>query len=511
MPRKNGVFEVFSRFYLESRSNLGREFIFWIEFKRVNATIMTGNFRGLILSSGLMSHTMYRILVIAISTFAWNCTYGQASSRQDAPNIIVILADDLGWADVVHDSSRIDTPNLDRLAKEGMKLTSFYASAPMCSPTRAALLTGRYPHSVGMPDLAGPTKRNNIPVLSLDHKAITIPEALKPYGYKSMLSGKWHLGHHKENWPRAHGFDEFHGSLIGTPGYYDVKETYHNESPVKVSEYYTDAITGQALSFLAKEKGNPYFLYVAYNAPHYPLEAPAALVYKYRQRFPDKGLYAIYAAMVEQMDTGIGKILDALDSLGMDDNTFVVFSSDNGPTAEPLSYGLDGAKISAGPLREYKYSTHEGGIRVPFIARWPGRIPAGSVRNEVASTMDLLPTFLEACGIKPGKEHEIHGVSILPILLNKPFERKQALHWHNQFNMAVRKGNWKLVQQFFADKPYLYDMRADISEQHDLSARYPAVVQELQALHEEWLKKFYPNPIPNATQRSYYIFPREKD
>jgi arylsulfatase A-like enzyme len=220
-------------------------------------------------------------------------------------------------------------------------------------------------------------------------------------------------------------------------------------------------------------------------------------------------LYAIYAAMIEQMDNGIGKIMRALDSLGLAENTLVVFSSDNGATAEPLSYGLAGAKISNGPLKEYKYSAHEGGIRVPFLARWPGKIPAGIVRNEVAITMDLLPTFLEACNIKPANDHEIHGISILPLLMNKTFERKQSLHWQNQFNMAVRIGKWKLVHQYFADRPYLYDMGADISEQHDLSARYPKVVEELQAMHAAWIKKFYPNPIPNATQRSYYIFPRQ--
>ena len=235
----------------------------------------------------------------------------QAQENEGPVNIIMVLADDLGWADVNAEMSRLDIPNLRRLQAEGITLTNFYSSASMCSPARAAFLTGRYPHSVGMPDLASPTRRNNIPILALDHSALTIPEVLKPYNYRSMLAGKWHLGFEARHWPRTHGFDEFHGSLIGTPGFYDVKETYHNESPVRVHKYFTDYITDQSLAFI-REKKTPFFLYVAYNAPHYPLEAPAELVYKYRMSFPDDGLYAIYAAMIERMDQGIGKILNTL-------------------------------------------------------------------------------------------------------------------------------------------------------------------------------------------------------
>ena len=436
--------------------------------------------------------------------------YFQTSPGQEAEkplNVVMILADDLGWADVGNDSSRIDTPNLNRLAKEGIRLTGFYSSASLCSPARAALLTGRYPHSVGMPDLASPIARNNVQVLSLDHEAITIPEALKSNHYTSMLAGKWHLGYHSPNWPRTHGFDEFWGSLIGTPGYYDAKETYQNETPVKVDGYFTEHITSNAIGFIRKREDHPFFLYVAYNAPHYPLEAPAALVYKYRTRFPDDGLFAIYAAMIEKMDEGIGRILDELDSLGLSQNTLVVFCSDNGPSAEPRTYGLSGARISAGPLRDHKFSTHEGGIRVPFLARWPGKIPAGIVRSETAITMDLMPTFLEACGIKPAKGHVTDGVSILPLLQNKSFERTGTLHWEDQYNLAVRKGDWKLVHQYFNPKPRLYNIAADMREEHDLADNNPKVVAELMAAHESWIKRFYPNRISHTMERSEYIFP----
>ena len=429
------------------------------------------------------------------------------AQEKDAPvNIIMILADDLGWADVHPDMSRIDIPNLRRLQQEGITLTSFYSSASMCSPARAAFLTGRYPHSVGMPDLASPTRRNNIPILALDHSALTIPEVLKRYNYRSMLAGKWHLGYEARHWPRTHGFDEFDGSLIGTPGFYDVKETYHNESPVNVNQYFTDYITDRSLAFI-REKRTPFFLYVAYNAPHYPLEAPAELVYKYRMRFPDDGLYAIYAAMIERMDQGIGKILNTLDSLDLSKNTLIVFSSDNGPSAEPRTYGLSGARLSAGPLRDHKYSTHEGGIRVPFIARWPGRISSGVVRPEPATIMDMLPTFLDAAGIEADKDHEVHGISVLPLLENKVFPEDRTLFWEDQYNLGVRKGKWKLVHRFYHEKPFLYDLSNDIGERRDLAAVYPKIVEGLLDAHADWKAKYYPEAVPRITKHSEYIFP----
>jgi arylsulfatase A-like enzyme len=180
----------------------------------------------------------------------WMCALAGGAAADRAPHLVVILVDDLGWADLGHDGSKIDTPHLDQFARQGVKLTRFYASAPMCSPTRAALLTGRYPHSVGVPELASPTARGNVPVLALDHKATTIPEALKPAGYRSVMVGKWHLGFHPPNHPRTHGFDEFWGSLIGTPTFWQPKETWHNETPITVPGYYTDLLTDKAVEYL---------------------------------------------------------------------------------------------------------------------------------------------------------------------------------------------------------------------------------------------------------------------
>lgn len=432
-----------------------------------------------------------------------------ARAADRPPNLVVILADDLGWADLGHDGSKIDTPNLDRLAREGVKLTRFYSSAPMCSPTRAALLTGRYPHSVGVPELASPEKRGHVPILALAHEAVTIPEALKPAGYRSTIVGKWHVGFYPENHPRKHGFDEFWGSLIGTPTFWQPKETYHNETPIKVTGgYYTDHLTDKAIEYLRADAAanRPTFLYLAYNAPHYPLEAPSDLVGKYRRRFPDRGLFAMFAAMVERMDHGIGRVLATLDELKLTDNTLVVFTSDNGPSAEVVHYGPEGADFSNGPLRGFKFATTEGGIRVPFLARWPGKLPAGARRDAPAITMDLLPTLLDAAKVTPAPNHEIHGVSILPLLRGAAFTRPGALHWENQHNAAVLAGDWKLVHPFWR-APMLFRPAEDPGEERDLAGEHPQKVQELLALHEAWAKRHFPNRTPHTKTRPLGLFP----
>jgi arylsulfatase A len=452
---------------------------------------------------------MIRALITLIACLLASATAGIAADER-RPNILVILADDMGWADLGQDGSKIDTPTLDRLATQGVKLTRFYASAPMCSPTRAALLTGRYPHSVGMPELASQTARGKVPVLALSHEAVTIPEALKPAGYRSLAVGKWHLGFGSKDGPRHHGFDEFWGSLLGTPQFWQVKGTVHNDTPIAVpGGHYTDLLTEKAVEYLRRDArtDRPLFLYLAYNAPHYPLEAPAELVYKYRKRFSDRGMFAVYAAMVEQLDQGIGRVLATLDELKIADNTLVIFTSDNGPSAEPNHYGPEGADFSNGPLRGYKFHTHEGGIRVPFIARWPGRLPANVVRHTPAITMDLLPTLMDAAKQKPAADHEIHGTSILPLLRGESFARQGALHWENQQNAAALAGDWKLVHRYY-QQPQLYRPIEDIGEDRDLAAQYPEKVAELLALHEQWKTRYYPDPVPREMKRSSYSFPK---
>lgn len=443
----------------------------------------------------------FKTTALAIFTFAGCQAYAQQGERAGRPNVIVILADDLGWGDLGQTDQRIATPNLDRLAAEGIRLTSFYTGSSLCSPTRASLLTGKYPHSVGVPDLASPEVRGDVPILALNHSAVTIPEALKSRGYKSMLAGKWHLGYYRENWPRTHGFDEFRGSLIGTPRYFEPSQVYENETQVNVHQYFTDWITDKAIDFINRNQRQPFFLYLAYNAPHYPLQAPMPLVNKYRKMFPDDGLYALYAAMVEQMDLGIGKVLTTIGELGIDKNTVILFCSDNGPSAEPQSYGLPGARISRGKLNGHKFLMYEGGIRVPFIARWPGRIPAGTISDTLATTMDILPTILQAAGLDP-QSTGADGKSLIPLFRGEQTAYNQRMiHWENIYNMGVRSGNWKLIYQFWEDRPRLYDLSRDIGEEYDLYHRYPEVAKKLMEAHEKWKKNHYPNPIPRQLSR----------
>lgn len=426
---------------------------------------------------------------------------GAESRTARAPNFIVILADDLGYADLGHDGSGIETPNIDRLAREGTKLTQFYAAAPYCSPTRAAFLTGRYPHSVGVPHIISSPQPNETPERTanrgrLSHDARTLPQALAPGGYASMLAGKWHLGYEEGWWPRSYGFNRFWGSLAGTPNYFEPVKTYENEQPITVRQYLTDGITEQGVQFIRDHRGQPFFLYLAYNAPHCPREAPPDLVAKYEKVFGEDK--AGYAATIDRMDTGIGRVLRTLDDLGLAQNTVVVFTSDNGPC---VCQGPIDRPRSAAPLRGHKYMAHEGGIRVPFLARWPGRIPAGRRTDTVASIMDLFPTFLAAAGIRPDPGRPVDGINILPLLEGAVGPVHDDLHWEANHAYGVRRGDWKLVQEGWVAAPYLYNLRADPAEQTDLAARQPEKVKELVGLHEAWRRKYYPHHPPLSKSR----------
>jgi arylsulfatase A len=429
-----------------------------------------------------------------MTIFCWLAAIA-ATDLAAQPNIIFILADDMGYADLGADRSRIDTPHLDQMARDGMRLTRFYAGSPVCSPTRAAFLTGRYPHSVGVPEICSPEVRGPVPMLNLALDAVTIPEALKPLGYTSMLAGKWHLGYESPYWPRKHGFDEFWGSLLGTPKYWNPEETYHNETPITVNAYFTDAITDNAVRFIREQQENPFFLYLAYNAPHFPLEAPEALIQKYNGIFRyDK--FAVYAAMVEQMDTGIGRVFATLDELDLRDDTIVMFTSDNGPSDEKQTYGPRGARISAGPLRGNKKLVYEGGIRVPFIARWPGHIPAGKTSDQVATVIDMFPTYLDILNVTPAPDHTLNGRSILPLLQggNANIHQDDVLHWQIRKGYTAMQGPWKMVLDAQSKAPELYNIAQDLGETKNLAKQHPDILNAMIEQSNTWSAQYYPAP-----------------
>src|SRR5687768_490293 len=401
------------------------------------------------------------------------------------PNILLIVGDDMGYADVgVHGCKDIPTPHLDSLAKNGVRCSSGYVSGPYCSPTRAALLTGRYQQRFGHEFNPGPPTSANIEV-GLPLKEKTIADRFKGAGYATALIGKWHLGHDKKFHPLNRGFQEYFGFLGGAHSYTNARADGKNPilrgfEPVDEKEYLTDALAREAVSYIERHKSKPFFLYLAFNAVHGPLEATA----KYRDRFPniEDPRRRTYAAMMSAMDDAIGRVLATLKENKLEENTLIFFVSDNG--GPPVNASNNGH------LRGHKASTWEGGVRVPFLFQWKGHLPAGKVSEQPVIQLDFLPTALAAAGAE--MDEKIDGVDLLPFLTGKnkgaPHE---ALYWRFGEQMAIRKGDWKLVKgggrgTVAPKKPLLINLAKDIGEQNDLAEKEPKKYQELQAAWDKW-------------------------
>lgn len=403
------------------------------------------------------------------------------------PNLIVILADDLGYADVSCFGSRhLRTPNVDRLAKEGMKLTRFYANCCVCSPTRASLLTGKYPELVGVPGVIRTHAENSWGKLSLD--PVLLPAALKSAGYRTAIVGKWHLGLEAPDRPIDRGFDEFRGFLGDMmDDYYDYRRHGINymrrgEKEIDPQGHATDLFADWACEYLeerAKEEA-PFFLYLAFNAPHTPIQPPDDWLAKVRAR--DTSMTekrAKLVALIEHMDAGVGRVLDRLDSLGLSDDTILVFTSDNGGDVGP---GANNA-----PWRAGKGTMYEGGLLVPAVVRWPGRIEPGSESTQACATMDLFPTLCEAAGVAVGPE--IDGRSILSLLTGEASElpprdlffirREGGGEFGGLESRALRRWPYKLVQNRPFEPYQLFDLSADPAESKNLAAEMPGKVREL--------------------------------
>jgi arylsulfatase A-like enzyme len=441
------------------------------------------------------------ILTTAAIALAALCVgHGTADAQARRPNIVVIVADDMGYADIgIHGSKDIPTPNIDALARVGIRFTDAYVSGAHCSPTRAGLLTGRYQqrfgHEVNMP----PGLRDaGLPVDQL-----TMADRLKAAGYRTALFGKWHLGSAERLHPMARGFDEFFGFLGGAHSYVESSVDGANplvdgRRPVEATGYLTDVLTNRAVDFIKREKSGPFFLYLAYNAVHTPMEAAD----KYLARFKDiaDARRRTYAAMLSAMDEGIGRTLDALRSENLEENTLVFFFSDNGgPTM--LGTTINGS--SNAPLRGSKRQTWEGGIRVPFIIRWKGHLPEGKVDSRAIIQLDVLPTALAAAGINVPPEWKLDGVNLLPYLTGKmqgpPHE---TLYWRFMGHMAIRKGSWKLVKtmegplvlvdpatQADLSSAQLFNLADDPAEKDNLATSRPEKVKELAEDWQRWNKE----------------------
>jgi arylsulfatase A-like enzyme len=413
-----------------------------------------------------------------------------AQAAPKRPNILLIVGDDMGYADVgVHGCKDIPTPHIDSIAKNGVRCSSGYVSGPYCSPTRAALLTGRYQQRFGHEFNPGPPSAANVEV-GLSLKETTLADRLKAAGYTTGLVGKWHLGHEKKFHPLNRGFQEYFGFLGGAHAYSNAQADAKNPvmrgfEPLDEKEYLTDAFAREALGFIDRNKSKPFFLYLAFNAVHAPLQAPQ----KYRDRFKNIAdeKRRTYAAMMSAMDDAIGRVLASLKENDLEENTLVFFISDNG--------GPPGNGSNNGELRGYKASTWEGGIRVPFLLQWKGQVPAGKVYDKPVIQMDFTKTALVAAGVEA--KDKLDGVNLLPYLAGKDKGAPHdALYWRFGQQMAIRKGDWKLVKggrgNAPIEKPMLINITKDISEQNDLSAKEPKKYKELQAAWDKWNEELMP-------------------
>jgi len=400
-------------------------------------------------------------------------------TASDRPNILMILVDDLGYGDLSsYGATDLKTPNIDSLVAAGVRFNNFYANCPVCSPTRASLLTGRYPDLVGVPGVIRTHATNNWGCLA--PQAVLLPKLLKPASYHTAIVGKWHLGLAPPNTPTERGFDYFHGFLGDMMDDY-YKHRRHginymrlNGKEIDPKGHATDLFTQWAIDYIKQraKSAQPFFLYLAYNAPHTPIQPPADWLEHVKSREPgiiDKR--AKLVALIEHLDNGIGKVLAALTDCGESENTLVIFTSDNG--------GQIGVGANNGPLRAGKQDMYEGGIRVPMCTVWPGRIKPGSRSECIALTMDLFPTICEAAGANV--EHPIDGRSILPTLLGKSqpvadrflfWVRREGGHYGGRAYYAVRYGDYKLVQNSPFEPMQLYNLKDDPQEQNPLDRKH---------------------------------------
>jgi arylsulfatase A-like enzyme len=444
-------------------------------------------------------------LIAAVSAVTViQAAYSAAADTARSPNVVVVFCDDLGYGDLGCFGARgWATPNLDRLAADGVKFTSFYTAQPVCSASRAALLTGCYANRIGIHGALGPNARHGI-----HSDETTLAELLKSRGYATACIGKWHLGHHPMFLPTRHGFDEYFGLPYSNdmwPNHPEAKRGTYPPLPLLDGEKVVNAdvsaedqtkltasYTERAVRFIEKNATRPFFLYLAHSMPHVPLFAG--------EKFRGKSKQGLYGDVLQEIDASVGEILSALKKHDLERDTLVIFTSDNGPW---LSYGNHAG--SAGPLREGKGTVWEGGVRVPFVARWPGQISAGATCSEPAMTIDILPTLARLVRAELPK-HPIDGRDIWPLLTNPRGARSPHeayfFYYHTGELHAVRSGRWKLMlphtsRSMQGQKPgkdgtpgkyrqekialSLFDLEADIGETKNLAEQHPAVVKELLA------------------------------
>jgi len=423
------------------------------------------------------------------------------------PNVIVIMTDDQGAVDLnCYGSKDLVTPNMDRIAKEGVRFTRFYSACPVCSPSRAGLLSGRFPASVGVPGNIGSGREG------LQSKYYLLEEMMKDAGYRTGHFGKWHLGHHKDTIPNGQGFEYSYGHMQGCidnyshffywsgPNRHDLwrngKEVY------EPGRFFPQRMTEEACAWMEKNRNVPFFMYFAMNTPHYPYQGSEKWLkyYSGKLKYPRN----LYAAFISTMDEYIGQLLDKVEELGLKKHTIIIFQSDNGYSTEERAHFGGG---SSGIYSGCKGSVLEGGIRVPAMISWPGHLPQGEVRNQVVHSVDWYPTIAELCHVMPPVG--LDGLSMVPVIKSADYQPpKRALHWAlGSRQWAVSEGRWKLCQNPKTLPPgkYLFDIEVDPSEKNNLIKQQPEIAQRLERLHYAWAATCPKAPKParkkSATKR----------
>ncbi len=472
-----------------------------------------------------------RLLIIGslILILSNSCRKITGSFEPEKPNILFIMADDLGWKDVGYmGSNYYETPNIDRLAREGMVFTNAYTNAANCAPTRACLMSGQYSprhgiYTVNNADRGVDSLRKLIPIenqTELNTDVITIAEALKRKDYVTASIGKWHLGDPPTSGPVSQGFDlNVAGWHQGHPkSYFSPYQNPALDDSI-AGEYLTDRLTQEAIEFINKNREHPFFLYLPYYTVHGPYQAKEEETEKFRTKPHDNGHNnPVYAAMINSLDQGVGRLMETLKQLDLEERTLVIFYSDNGGVGGYQQEGIIQREItSQSPLRGGKGMFYEGGIRVPLTIRWPGKIEAGSTCETPVISVDFYPTFMEIAGIEKKRGKILDGKSILPLLKqNNPFER-DAIYWHFPAYLqgrqgtfrtrpvgVIRSGHYKLLEFFEDGRLELYDLESDISEENDLSEEMPGKTEELYQKLREWRKQINA-PVPDKQNPEYYI------
>jgi arylsulfatase A-like enzyme len=433
-----------------------------------------------------------QLLVAAVLSVLMAATSGLCSAAADRPNVVFIMTDDLGYGDLgVYGAPDTSTPEIDRLASQGVRLTNFYSNGPACSPTRAGFITGRYQQRVGIERPLGNPSTDDAKA-GLKANGRTLPQLLKDDGYATALIGKWHLGYLKQNSPNAHGFDYFFGYRSGYIDYYrhtdgdGQPDLYENDKSVTAEGYMTDLITDRSVAYIRDRKERPFFLSVQYSAPHWPYQRPdqpSVARDNARHLQPhdqDTSTRADYVAMLERADAGVGRILAALDEAGIAGNTLVIFTNDNG--GEWLSRNA--------PFFHRKLSLWEGGIRVPAILRWPGHLPAGGVSEQVGITMDLTATILAVTRTPVPTGLRLEGMDLMPVLSGAAPKTERTLFWridaYGQTQQAVRSGEWKLLVDGGAS--LVFNLEDDPGERRDLANQRQDIARRLRPLLDDWGK-----------------------